>query len=220
LRFAQEGDASITLFEKVSGDAASGVDVVDSDEIAVAALGGMRDVGVDQHDGDLGVLDDLDDFAARCGEGFGHVGTEDHAFGPERGELANLVPEIRNRRVAIGFVRRDQLDTVVEPCAMTVDFLLHGREELELAEIGNDQSDDAALAERTLREERTRAIAFLDEPAPLEFGQSPADGHPRDAEACAERRLARQLHVVRKRAGRDVRQQTLEYFLPVHASSV
>ena len=209
LVFAEEGDLPVAALVEMVGDAAPGVDVVNGDEVAVAAFRGTGDVRVDQHDRDLRPPANSDDLPVRCGERLVDVGTEDDAFRAGDGEFAHLVPDVPDGGFMVPLAGEDEPDRVVETFAMTFEFILDVREELEGLEVGDDESDDAALAEGAAREERSRAVAFLDEPLALQFGERPAHRHARGGECIAEIRFARQFPVLRELPRGDLPHQLL-----------
>ena len=128
---AQKGDLPVAVIVEMVGDAASGVDVVDGDEVAVAAFRGTGDVRVDQHDRDLRPLADVDDFSVCRSERFVDVRTEDDAFCTGDDKFPDLAPDVPYGGLMVPFSREDELDLVVESLAMPFEFVLDVREELK-----------------------------------------------------------------------------------------
>ena len=191
--FAEKGNLPIAVIMEMVGDTASRVDVVDGDEVAVAAFGRTGDVRVDQHDRDFRPLADPDDFPVRRGVFLRDVGAEDDAFRTDDGEFSDLAPDVPDGGFVVSFTGEDELDLVIEPFAVSFELVLDVREELERFEVGDDESDDTALAKGATCQERSGAVALFDEPLALQFGKSSAHYHARGREGVAELRFAWQF---------------------------
>ena len=189
------GDVAVSALEQVRGDAPPCVDVVDGDEVAVAAVDGGGDVGVDEDDGNLRVAEDAHDFTVgRVGASV-EEGPEDDALDALDDQFAGLSPERRCRVPDAGGLDGREDDAVADAPGDPLQLGLEGDEVGGSGEVGDEQAEASAQARAASRHERADAVALRDEILPNEFAKGAAHGLSRGREPSAQLGLARQLAV-------------------------